>query len=902
MLNKLLSSSMLTMDIFEDIGNAVQSMWYKIMLTIDAIVFYTLDLCYQVFLALSRARIFEDNFFEGFIRRFYVLVGVLMLFFVVYTLLKVIVNPDDMTKGNMAPGKIITNVLTSIVLVALLPTIFNLLYRVQGVLLDNDIVGRIVIGGNSADEIQDSVKKGGREIAVQVFTAFFYPNDGYTEETIIADSGHQLSFAEAKRRFINEEATFWIFCDFSHNAAEDQVHYSYIMSTIAGGFCLYVMLCFVFDVGIRAVKLGVLQVIAPIPILMRVLPNKDKTFSSWLSLTLSTFFELFVRIFIVYIIAVLAGQMGTIFDNMGDSFTNLAGPVAALAKAFLLMGIIAFAKQAPKMLSDLLGIKSGNMGLSLSQRMTAGGGWMMAGAVGGLASTATRNAIQRGTNTWRGLKQLPNTFKDPNISKKEKAAAVGNSVKSVGKTALSTFAGGVSGGLRGAYENRNSKSFADLKRATTKATNDAVDARNKREKYPMFDYKKDKDGNYVYDEHGNKQKVFTGGYAAQRLKDAGLAISTWATGNTVESLQKKQKVYGDAASKIGSVNSELESEVNKKDSSTAALIKYKTTDENGNVVERFAYNIKRDQSGNLHIVTIGDLKKIESEYNAQLTSLSINDFEASDSLKLEREKLVSDLNSLDPGSDTFASDKAKIEASINDVDVKIRSEKETQLKKEQERLRIEIDKAHKDVDDAVKAAVASQYNAEKYNDITQAVIYKNIQEDLQINPTDEIKDINGNVVSYGVNIAHPENVNRVTGLTSKIKDFESLVSSNVVAMNNDAQAEWDMLEKLLKEEFKRPSKDGGPREMVIKDLNDRFENLKRLMAYYADQNAKSFNFKKYSIGSLKADGTYEIKIEDSIGEISPKKLAGSFNDQENSIKDAMLELKKKEEASGKKDK
>lgn len=842
MLNKLLSSSILTMDLAEDVGNAVMSMFYKIMLTLDAIVFYTLDVCYQVFLALSRARIFEEDFFGGFIRRFYVLIGVLMMFFIVYTLLKVIVNPDEMSKGNMAPGKIVTNTLTSIVLVALLPTIFNVLYRVQGVLLDNDIIGRIVIGGRSADSIQDSVKKGGREMAVQVFTAFFYPNDGFTEETVIGASGHEISFAEAKRQFIEEEVSFWVFCDFSYNAAEGQMHYSWLMSTIAGGFCLYVMLCFVFDVGIRAVKLGVLQIIAPIPVLMRVLPNKDKTFSSWVTMTLSTFFEVFIRIFLVYMIAVLAGQLGTIFESMGDSFSGLSFAVKKLAQAFLLMGIIAFAKQAPKMLSDLLGIKSGNMGLSLKQRMTAGGGFVLGGAAYAGLTTGTRNAIERGKEARNKWGEMNKTMKNESATTKDKAKAAGSFAGSIGKIATSTVAGAGSAFVRGGYASFGAKSFGEMKKSANKASDAAVNVRNKRDEHPMFDYKKDKEGNILKDQG----KVFTGGLLGSRLRDAGRSISAWATGRTAESLQKSEKFYGDLASKEDTITQSIEAKMDK---------------DLKNVIVRDAKNggqIMLDNEGK--ILTLGKLQSDYESLHTQFLNLKLSEFNG-DSEQFEKRR--------------------------------------TELMKAR-------DKAEKIFKDAKRDAIAFQFDAERHNDIDKAVIFKSVAEDFQV---DLIKDALGNIqkdedghVIGKVRIVNRNNVTHVDGVTSLIKEYESAVSDHRVAISNDVQDELRALDKEFNKEFVRA---GGPRDMVIKEMNERAESLNRILTHINDMTATEFTFTEYVTRDEDGDLITDINKARRTSEeklINSKKLADSWKTQKNIVSEAILDLTIKSENNDKKDK
>ena len=257
--------------IVEEIINGIQSFFFKICILIDGVVYNMINVCYQIFLLLSRVRIFDDNVFSGFLNRFYVLVGVLTLFFVAYSLLKVIANPDNMTKGNMAPGKLIMNIITSIALIALLPAIFNAAYKVQDVVIDSNIIGKIIFD-NATDVDIDSqddnvVKKGGRQIASTLWGAFFYTDDGVNEDNILSPDGKSLTLA--RDEFASGARGFNVFTEFSSNAALSEgdpgkIHYRFFLSAIAGAFALYVVFSFVFDLGIRAVKLAVLQIIAPI--------------------------------------------------------------------------------------------------------------------------------------------------------------------------------------------------------------------------------------------------------------------------------------------------------------------------------------------------------------------------------------------------------------------------------------------------------------------------------------------------------------------------------------------------------------------------------------------------------------------------------------------------------------
>ena len=93
---------------------------------IDGLVYKIVGWLYQLYLVISDARIFTSDTFETFLTRIYAILGVAMLFVLAYSLLQSIVDPD---KNEISgAGKIISNTIISIILIAVVPTIFNFLY------------------------------------------------------------------------------------------------------------------------------------------------------------------------------------------------------------------------------------------------------------------------------------------------------------------------------------------------------------------------------------------------------------------------------------------------------------------------------------------------------------------------------------------------------------------------------------------------------------------------------------------------------------------------------------------------------------------------------------------------------------------------------------------------------
>ena len=174
------------------------------------------------------------------------------------------------------------------------------------------------------------------------------------------------------------------------------VTYYTFVSTATGIFLIYMIFSFTLDLGVRVFKFAFCQLLAPIPIVMRAMPGKKAQFDKWLKLTITVYLEVFVRVACMYL-AVYFIQAVKNIDFTG-LFNN--DPImGAIALVIIIMGAFAFAKQAPKMLSDILGIDSGNLKLGIGEKLKAGGFFGGVGAIGALvASRGNPFAVARAWN------------------------------------------------------------------------------------------------------------------------------------------------------------------------------------------------------------------------------------------------------------------------------------------------------------------------------------------------------------------------------------------------------------------------------------------------------------------------------------------------------------------------
>ncbi len=181
---------------------------------------------------------------------------------------------------------------------------------------------------------------------------------------------------------------FGIFTVFLENYVDDgDISYYWGISTIAGAFALYSFVSFSIDMGIRAAKLAYLQIIAPIPLILNILPKYKDSFKKYVDSVISTFLEVFIRITVVYIVVYMICHLPELFSSMSAFKDRLSGTEVIFAKALLILGLVAFCRRAPDMIGELLHIPKGSMSLGIGKKIAEGGGYA-AGAIAGAGATA----------------------------------------------------------------------------------------------------------------------------------------------------------------------------------------------------------------------------------------------------------------------------------------------------------------------------------------------------------------------------------------------------------------------------------------------------------------------------------------------------------------------------------
>ena len=178
--------------------------------------------------------------------------------------------------------------------------------------------------------------------------------------------------------------------------------FNWIVSAIVGVIFLVVLVLFTVDIAIRSIKLSILRLLAPIPIISYIDPKSSKDggmFSSWVKTLTSTYLDLFLRLAIIYFVIFLIQDM---IAN-GIIINQATGTVGIVSVIFIWIGLFFFAKMAPKFIKDALGIKGTSMTnfglggtLAAAGALRQGGSLMDAWQAAGDATDAQLQAYNQG--------------------------------------------------------------------------------------------------------------------------------------------------------------------------------------------------------------------------------------------------------------------------------------------------------------------------------------------------------------------------------------------------------------------------------------------------------------------------------------------------------------------------
>lgn len=383
-------------------------------LFLDWILYSFISLMYQVFIAISQVNLFGESTLRLIIDRVFTVLGIAMLFIMAYEIILLIINPDKLTGENGAK-RLVTKVITSIVLIVLLPTVFKYMQIFQYNVITSNVIGNIVLGGSTTTNVGEDISKAGANMALTLATTFFHPVENGIEYTYTAclDQAGSIdvcnTYIEVYEKCLENSDPGALFMNdklqglLNLNAWESfwnqdrKMKYIPVISTLAAILALKMIVSFCIDIGIRVAKLGFLQVSAPLPIAMNITEKNSIFETKWFKSLKDTYLDIFLKLIIIYFAMFAITLVPEVISNMWATSGNFL--VQGLATVAVILGILQFAKDGPKLIKELF-----NMDLDISISKKLGENEYLQRGIG-MARSGVYSAANEGNffgGAWRG--------------------------------------------------------------------------------------------------------------------------------------------------------------------------------------------------------------------------------------------------------------------------------------------------------------------------------------------------------------------------------------------------------------------------------------------------------------------------------------------------------------------
>lgn len=354
---------------------------------IDSMLYGLVSIITNGFFGMAYIEVFNSDSIKGITARIYVVLAVFMIFKLAFSLIQYLVNPDQVNDKQAGMGKLAGRTFTALIMLVAIPILFDeILYgkTSNGTPYQEAIVKAIpnIIVGSSGQ--LNSAESSGEYMAKTAFAAFVTPNtdEGKCEDDVPELDPNNETVGSIQAAVLEEcESDKSIF----------KYNYQFGISTIVGLVMVLIMLFFTVDIAIRAIKLGILRVVAPIPIISYIDPKsaKDGSFNNWLKALISTYLELFIKMAIIYIIIFVITRL----TNGGISFNETNFVTKGYLTVFLIIGLLFFAMQASAFIKNIFGIKDqGGLGVGLGMLLGGAGALFAGGGIAGMAKGVMQGA------------------------------------------------------------------------------------------------------------------------------------------------------------------------------------------------------------------------------------------------------------------------------------------------------------------------------------------------------------------------------------------------------------------------------------------------------------------------------------------------------------------------------
>lgn len=345
---------------------------------------------YGLMMDIASAKVFSNDTIQNVSMRVYQLLGLVMLFRLIFAFLTYVINPEDMTDKNKGYTKIVKKIFTSLALVIITPWLFTQSRNLQIYIINDHLIEYFIFGTTGSSDARP-----GYTLMYTVAKTFYVPyscadadckvkqdtksalctgvawdenlpkfteQDGKhildTSSSAFGKCGYGADDQDYANRLWNAthpdndgkyqlSTLTGLAPDYSGDNFKINFQWPFVGSTLVGGFICYVLLIMCMDIALRSVKLSFYEMIAPVPILSNLgfKDGKDSMLNKWFHEVLKTYADLFTRVagLQISIFAIQELVNNGLAKNDNNIFVTL----------FLIIGALMFAKKLPDILKGM---------------------------------------------------------------------------------------------------------------------------------------------------------------------------------------------------------------------------------------------------------------------------------------------------------------------------------------------------------------------------------------------------------------------------------------------------------------------------------------------------------------------------------------------------------------------
>lgn len=418
-----------------------------IVMKLVGVVFGFVELFYQVFMVLAKHPILDLNdLTTQLFSKISMVIAIFMIFKVSISILQNIADPSKAFDASKGIGSLFKRMVTALAIMTLLiplnftqtstfnnsyaeniqkqGILFGTLTELQNRILNQNVIEKLVLGNYDKDGTTSDSKqivKDSKRFATTVFLQFIYVNrvsdnckqeaqkklpDVYKIKEENASSDVDVDKEETSYGVITGTGSIYnATCKPAEGSAPifGKKYYAFVLNGItallAGLALAYLLLVSSVDIALRSIKLVLLRVISPIPIISYAAPGsteKTDMLQTWSQTLVKVYIDLFIRLALMMLTVVIIQSLtknGLAFEGFGEY-----GPLVGVMALILGIGsVLMFVKEGPKFIADALGIKDSGFSFGSAKGLLGVGaayGGLKAAGLG--AKDLVRNMFKAG--------------------------------------------------------------------------------------------------------------------------------------------------------------------------------------------------------------------------------------------------------------------------------------------------------------------------------------------------------------------------------------------------------------------------------------------------------------------------------------------------------------------------